>query len=482
MKTLLISTSLILGMSPLAHAAPEEGQFAVLKTEQSCDIKVPTGSKLNKAQVYFSKDCSTAFVLPGENMQGELAEPIYLAGSDDNICNAFYEQNKVRGSYQERVNALNIKIDSVASQRPKSEEDRKNLAFQLRELKKQVAYYQSQITSLMSSYDNMAALRLHYSLSSNQMDAVLAFQTANMTEPAKEGSLYPVRFMPAQLEEGVLAISNPDALIYPGRAVIKANFPGYSLDIRDKNAKDPNTTYVRMNGAISGIVDISASAYCSNKAKNQTDAQIIGRSVALNYNYNVKVQAGKKLFVNASIQTKDFLKQISKGIVTGKFERREFTEGIIAGGLMNSVTISLDDKGAKTYGLTDLVMGKHDQDDASPLALLVSKVLSNYVDHAEAKLEQLGVFVNDPDSKPREVAAGTEDQVAGTRRVCHSNSGFFGIGASSSCSTQPIIVKVDRQGISTMADNIEDTSYIQEQIIFESNETTSVPKSSLFYF
>ncbi len=479
-KYFLIINSIVSIIIPIASWASDVTQFAVLKTDKPCDINVPAG--LSKSQVYFSKDCSTAFVLPSEKLNAQISDPILLAGSDDNFCQALTQQSSSIQKYREKIMLIENLIEkSLAKLDSATSDQRSALEAQIREYRVQIQYYQNEIRGIFKPFDDMAAIRVKYTLTSGVMDSVLAFQSANLVPGANASASYPIRIMPAQISDSTLVISNPDSDAYMGRSVLKINFPGFKPSPKENLSDDPNATFVAMNGGLSGIVDISTSAFCRNKAQSTNLSQIVGRSIALNLYYNVKVQTGVKLLVDAKIKTIDFLKNISNSIVKGKFQRREFTEGVLTGGLEGSINIVIDDKG-KEYNLMSLITQKEDESELNPLAGLIGKVIKNYFERADDKLKQLGVFLEDTTPRAKEVDSGSEDVVVGQSTVCRRKSGFLGIGASSSCSSQPIIVKMDRDGVSSLALSQLDNSYIQEQILFETNQTSTVLHSSTFVY
>src|SRR5437868_598283 len=140
MKNLFIGASLILSASA-AQADNVEGQFAVLKPEKSCKIVVPEGE--SSSQVYFSKDCSTAYILPPLEMKMEVTEPVYLAGADDNLCKSIDEQSLINTQYASRIDALNKQIDkSILQMASASDSQKDSIKLQIVELRKQIASYQ----------------------------------------------------------------------------------------------------------------------------------------------------------------------------------------------------------------------------------------------------------------------------------------------------------------------------------------------------
>lgn len=373
MNKYLLTTSLILLNATLNLAHASEGQFAVLKTDRACDINVPNG--YSKSQVYFSKDCSTAFILPGEKLSGHISNPIFLAGSDDNFCNALSQQSSNYIKYYEKIHLLEDQIEkSLNKIANANSEQRASLESQIQELRKQIAIYKNEILNIFKPYDDMAAVRVKYTLTSNIMESVQAFQEANLITNSNPNVTYPIRIMPAQIADSTLVISNPDADAYMGRAVLKINFPGFKARPQEYLTDDPNATFVAMNGGLSGIVDISTSAYCRNKDQTTKINEIIGKSIALNLFYNVKVQTGIKLFVDAKIKTVDFLQNINSTITKGKFLRREFTDSVLSGGLEGSIHIALDDKG-KEYDLISLINGRDENDELNPLSGLIGKAI-----------------------------------------------------------------------------------------------------------
>ncbi|MNL18783.1 hypothetical protein D3C87_1399430 [compost metagenome] len=257
------------------------------------------------------------------------------------------------------------------------------------------------------------------------------------------------------------------------------NFPGEPAAPVAGVTRDPDAVYVSMNGGLSGIVDISTVAYCANKASGKTMEDVFAQAVAVNLVYKTRVQVGVKIEATASIQTKQFLRNMQNVIRKSKFNRGEFIADMISGGLENSLSVLIDDKG-QAYKMAELLNNDDDGTEKSLIAPLLAKFMLNYVTRAEDKLEQLGVFTKGEPLRATEVSEGTEDVKVGERQVCNSSSSLFGLIRSRVCNSYPIIVKMDRDGLSELIQSQQDDSYIQEHISYETNETTTIQHTSEF--
>lgn len=490
MKKILIGTSLIMATTPITHAGVEDGQFAVLKTTKACEVTVPAGHE--PSQVYFSKDCQSAFILPPQKMKAQVSEPLLLAGADDNYCKALDKNAATLERYQERITALSKEADkAVAKLGAANPDQRVGLELQIKETRKQIAFYKKELNTIMKPFDDMGAMRVKYTLVNDVMNSVRAFMEANPVNPENTSGLRPVRFMPAQITDSILSISNSDPENLKGRSAIRVNFPGQVAKPADIRSKDPNSVYVYMNGGMSGIVDISTSAWCKNKVGASTPKEVAAKSVAINLNYKVKVQTGVRVIIDAKIETKDFLRNMGNTITDNTYTRTDLTNHIVSGGLKNSIKIIVDDKGSE-FDMAKLIALEEDSADSAdpaskagigdliPLSTLIGKVLSNYINHAEDKLEALGIIerIQTPVAAPKD--GGYENVQVGTRTVCSSSSSWFGFVRSSSCRNEPIIVKVDQTGYSAIIDGLKDETFIQDQVLFESNQVHTVNHTSTF--
>lgn len=472
MKKLLIGAGVIATISQNVMAA--EGQFPVLKTEKSCQLVVPEG--LSSAQVYFSKDCSTAYVLPPKRMKMVVSKPVLLPGADDKFCVAMDKKLASIGAIREKIDSLNNAIFQILMSSESVHAANEN---KIKDLRRQIRQQQLEIKNIAKPYDSMPAMRAKISLANEVMESIRAFQEANRSAVSEGDSIYPVRFMPAHITDSVAAISNADPEAYAIRSVVKVDFPAESVAAPEGVTRDENTTYVAMNGGLSGVVDVSTAAYCSNKDSRASMEDVFANVIAVNLSYKVRVQVGVKVVATARIQTKDFLRNLENVIQKGKFTRGEFINDVIMGGLENSLHIMIDDKGEK-YALSDLLNNDETNSTKSLLAPLLSKFMTSYVQRAEDKLEQLGVFTKADPMRATEVPNGSEQVQTGTVRSCRSSSSWGGLFSSSSCSTAPIYVQVDHDGISRLAQDQRDDSYIQETISYETNETTTIQHTSEF--
>lgn len=472
MKKILLLAGVAASGAQIAPAA--EGQFPVLKTEKSCQLVVPEGQ--SESQVYFSKDCSTAYVLPPTKMKMKVSKPALLAGSEDNLCVIFGQKLQASTGIVKRQEKLKDALDQIMLSNDGDYSAKEN---RVRDIKRQIQLYDREVKNLMKPFDSMAAMRARVSLTNDVMESIRAFQDANKSAKSEGDKVYPVRFMPAHLTESIAVISDADEFNDNARSVVKVNFPAEPAVPVAGVTRDPNAKYLIMNGGLSGIVDISTSAYCRNKDNIASLDELFTSAVAVNLSFKTRVQVGVKVEAIAKIQTTNFLRNIESSIRKGKYMRDEFIRDVIVGGLENSLQVMIDDKGAE-YKIADLLKTDADDKGKSPLGPLLGRFMTNYVERAEDKLEQLGIFTKEEPVRAPEVQNGTESVQTGTVRKCSSSSSWGGLWKSSSCSNVPVYVQVDHDGLSAIIKDQKDESYIQESIHYETNETTTIQHTSQF--
>lgn len=486
MKTKTKTTNLIraaglcaLSMSWVQNAR-SEGQFAVLKTSEACQINVPENGTANS--YYFSHDCQTAYILPGRTIRMTVSEPVLGTGARESTCRDFQLVEARTQKTRQQIESLQNYLEQLTKEQTDGlNMDQAKLHFdKMTVVQKNIEFFEKQIAKDMAHFDQVAALTGTITVSSDQAEQVALFSRVNpltVVEP-----LRPVRIVPAVIDGAVLSFrSNQISEDYHGKTILKINFPGRAVPSVD-GVDAIESSSIAMNGGASGQVTISASAYCATKSVSPdfTNKQILANSLALNLAYKVRAQAGARLQIAARIETKDFVRVLSNTIVNGKFSRNDVVNQIVNGGLSSGLMLSIDDKGQK-LDLSDLYMSR-DEDQTNPIAGLVGKVISNFVSNAESKLIQLGILEKLDAVKAKEVAAGSEDIVVGTRTVCSSSSSWFGFLRKEHCSSSPIYVRVDRSGISEYLKTGADNSVIEQSVQFESEQTISLAHNSTFVF
>lgn len=479
-----------LGAQELPGHTPADGQFAVLKPQYSCEVNVPAGR--SSAQVYFSKDCQTAYILPSLNMKKTILKPYFTA--DTGICQRFAQVKNSLSGIEAKINSLDEKIANTEAKLEDAEDEAV-----IKMLKDKITFFKSQKDTLTSEqqtrldpYYDAAAVRTQIRVESDAMDEVAAFQAANLANVNASSKVYPVRFAPAQTTLGVLAISSMDTSKYRGRSVLKVTFPGvkYIPKKEDEGQFEPDATLINMNGSMSGIVDLSAVTYCSviesRNTKVSTDEKdlidIFNSAVALNYDFQVKVQAGVRVHMKSTLETRDFLSRMQDRVTNTAFTRAELIGTMVSGGVLNNLEIQLDDKGSQ-YDLAQIIFGNpsEDADDTKSLiAPLISKFIKSHLDRMESKLEQLGVLTTISEVRAKEIKASTTTEIGGYNSICSSSSSWFGLKKRQSCHSEPVYVQVNHDGISDLLKLNADNSSITDEMTIESNETTLVRHTSTF--
>ena len=490
MKKELILLTLVNLSSPIfAQTGPADGQFPVLKPRNACEVIVPSGK--NRSQVYFSQDCQTAYILPSTKMAKTVLKPYLLV--DNRICNEYSDTFEMLREMKPAMKELRTYIFELNKQlKDLSDENT------MRITSEKIKYFSSQLEVLeknkkdsLSRFSNIHAVRAQIRVETDIMSEVSAFQEANKGIVGTNGSVVPTRFVPAHITKSILAISPKDNEIEPeGRSTLKVSFPGikYNPQENEKNEFDGDAHLVEMNGSMSGVVDLSATTYCSNVFnqkmsyldQDQNLKTIFDSAVAINMAYQVPVQAGIRLFMNYHLSTKDFLASMRSNIVNTVYSRDEFFGQMIEGDVLNGLEIQVDDKGLE-FDLSQILLGQGEEDaekEVGTLGLLIGKFITEYMDAVESKLTKLNLLEKVPAEKAKEIAARTSSEIGGYQTTCKSKSNWF--KSSKSCNTSPIYVTVNHAGISNFLKNVTDTSTISNKVIFESNQTTTVKHNSTF--
>lgn len=487
-KTMCLSSMLLLSQSLFAGVSPADGQFAVLKPQYSCEVNVPKGR--SSAQIYFSKDCQTAYVLPSLNMRKTVLKPYVTA--DAGICNRYTQVVNSLNKVDAKIEKLDETIEKLQESYANANSDSDR-----RVLKEKLDYFQGAKESLVKERNvaldplyNTSALRAQVRVESDIMDEVAAFQTENLNAVSSAERVFPVRFAPAQTIDSLLAISSKDAKGYLGRSVLKIDFPGtrYIPTKEEKDYYSPQTTLINMNGSMSGVVDISAVSYCSALAKrkdlNPTDEEdlvsLFHSAVALNYDYQVRVQAGVRLHMKSTLEMRDFLSRIQERIVNTAFSRDQFLGAMVEGGVLNNLIIDIDDQGQEV-DLSKIVFsenGDGESENLNPMAPLIGKFIKMHLDRIEEKLEKHGLLKSVTEARAKEIQAQTRQEVGGYRTICKSSSSWF--SSHKSCRQEPVYVTVNYPGVSELLKLNSDTSKIEDEVTFETHQTTTVRHSSTF--
>lgn len=496
MKKNLLLSSLLLASSTFNTKAqvlpiPSEGQFAVLKPKYSCEVNVPSGR--SSSQVYFSQDCQTAFVLPSTNMKKTVLKPYFTA--DSGICDRLNQVKKSLYNIEDKISKLESSISKLEDKLSETEDETtiKVIKDKIDYLKLQKETYVKEQNNRLDPYYQTAAVRTQIRVESDVMDEVAAFQAANLSTVNSPGKVFPIRFVPAQITSGILAISSADPASYKGRSMLKVSFPGlaYTPNADEKEYFEKDAILLKMNGSMSGIVDLSAVSYCSvlnamGEDVSTKEADLINAfnsAVALNYDYQVKVQTGVKLHMVSHLETRDFLSRIQDKVINSAFERTELLGAMVEGGVLDNLKIELDDKGER-IDFSKVVFGQDNAEDDSGtkglVAPLIGKFIKTHLDKMENKLEQLGVLKKIDEMRAKEIKAGETTEIGGYKTICSTTSRFFGLSRNTSCHNEPIYVQIKHDGISSILKQNLDNSTIDDEVLFETNQTTTVRHTSTF--
>lgn len=463
------------------------GQFAVLKPEDACEVQIPEGRV--SSQVYFSHDCKTAYVLPSLNMKKTIMQPYLTA--DHRICHRFEQVLARTDGYDEKISKIDLAITKLQDQMAEAKDDSEVLRLekQINSLIKMKKDWSDEKIKALEPFYKTRALRTQITAMSDQMDEVAAFQLANLNVIPTNGKITPTRFVPAHITNSILAISKVDET---DETVLNIDFPSrrYIPTEEEKESYKTGTTFLEMNGALSGIVDLSAVTYCSNLKllgkEVSTDLEdlkeVFHKAVAINNDYNVRVQSGVKLHMVSSVKTLDFLSELKNEIRNSEFRRDEFVGVLMSGKLANMLEVSIDDKGSN-IDLKELLLkgdSEIEEEGVSTIGMLFGKFIQQHLDTVESKLTKLGLLEKVNEVRAKEIQAGTRTEVAGYREVCKTSSKYFGLKKTKHCSTSPVYVQVKVDGISRLLKENSDSSEIRSEMLIQTNQTLAIKHTSTF--
>lgn len=489
-RSLILSSVLMLGNVVHSEAVEAVGQFAVLKPDYACTVNVPKGR--SSSQVYFSKDCQTAYVLPSLNMRKTIIKPYFTA--DYGICNRYNQTIESLDSVDDQKKSVKATIKSLQAKYAAADDSgtQESLKIRLDYFKNALADLDRESEMVLRPFAKTAALRAQIRVESDMMEELSAFQAINIDAPVGNvnGIIYPVRFAPAQIESSLLAISAVDKSEIGHQSVLKIDFPGtrYVPSALDKGDYPSDATLINMNGSMSGIVDISAMTYCSALKKaseefsNQEDkmVEIFNSAVALNNEFQVKVQAGVKVKMISEIKTEDFLNKVERSVRNELYTRDVFQAAMISGKILNDLKIQVDDKGVELDLAKVIFTDELDSnlENLNPIVPLINKFISNHLKLVESKLKSLGLLAELTKDEFVEKQAAITSELHHYESICSSKRSLF--KKSTSCSLQPVYMQVVHSGFSRARSEVQDSSVVSQTMTFETNQTTTVKHTSTF--
>jgi hypothetical protein len=503
MKTELITSALLLGLASIGTLSaadslpprtPAEGQFAVLKPLSACGISVPSGR--SSSQVYYSKDCQTAYILPSLNMKKTILDPYFTA--DTGICARYEQVVNSLSNIDEEVKQLQSYITKLNQDYSNTDDPAvlKVISDKMSYFKKEQDFLKNQQEIALNPFYETAALRTQIRIESDIMDEVAAFQAANLTNVINGIKIFPTSIAPAQLNNGLLVISQKGVDANKGHSVLNIDFPGtlYIPAEAERSFYKNSASLINMNGSMSGIVDLSAVTFCSALKKqnlnldNGIDTEklknIFNSAVALNYDYQVRVEVGTKVHMKSTLDVRDFLSRIQSKVVNTAFTRDELFGTMTEGGVLNNLVIELDGKGGEQVDLAKKVLSSNEaenkDDSYTMIASLISKFTNAHLERLEAKLEKLGVLKVVDEAHARDVKARTTLDKTGYKSICNTSSSWFGFSRSTTCHNEPVYEEISHDGISTLLSTNVDNENITDEVTFETNTVTNVRHTSTF--
>jgi hypothetical protein len=215
--------------------------------QTSCKINIPIEEK--NPDIYVSEDCKTAFIAPISSLeQGSIKE------NGDYICDRLeFEQRNAehaKESMQKYSNLLSQFKEKLAQATTETEKAR------LQETIKTISSLYNKAARDSQLDAKLIATSVKLMLTSARERNTQAWQAANPT----------INVLPLRASSSVFEITDKK-LVEGLPPIVSISFPGADGGSPPFGPVNPKANYIYLNGGISGFVDISAQAFCTDFRK-----------------------------------------------------------------------------------------------------------------------------------------------------------------------------------------------------------------------
>ncbi|MES2527017.1 MAG: hypothetical protein V4598_08005 [Bdellovibrionota bacterium] len=474
-------------------AIPTYGQesYPVLRPENcSQSIVVPKDAN---AQLYMSKDCRTAFILPRENAVMKISSFRLGATVQENDCdNALNNEKEVQvtklslSNYEKErveyrralarklesaspdetsINAFKMLIDETTKSITETRED-------LNHLERRLPY---------SEYEG-ALMNVHMSLA--QEADVNAYREAN-----KESG---IRFQAARISSGllsfVLAKDDEEKTPTGSASILDAKIAGLGADGKDRY-KD--SRHLIINGGAGGYIKVAQPTICSlirrldNRNFNPellTAGKVTDAGFVASYLYDVPVTTKVDFKLMADTSSEDVRVAFKARAITGRTTQDTITRMVVDGKLANSLKIEFSDGGRTTSDLYENLKDdpRLNSDAGHLYSILFGHAMEKYDELVLKKLETMKLIqeITSTEITPIEGQEVIQDNVI--RECKRGGRNVFGKRGDKKCKNVVYHTRVFVPGVANVDRVSEDNTAIKLNYDASTQETFTVKHSSSF--
>lgn len=409
-----------LTLGTVANAQPKKVVHNIYPvTSPNCNLVFSQPDE--SAGVYLNDDCTAAFVLPPKT--GTVRVESANAIGNLEMCPGLSKARVRVEKYQAQVEKL---LDRSANSKLSSQEQE--------DIRKNIQLIESLIKTQFEPYDGVPGATIQISYRYPSLDS---WAGEFLRRNPNVGADYGLKFYPAPISDSILVFSAIDQLKSKVQLspVVMAAIPGMT-----PANSDPTKligTAIVSNGDASGLVVLSLAGVCGSDAAkvdavNLKDVQSLAANLVANVTYTVPVMGS--VGYSASLDSDMALENWTKSIASRtQFSKHESADLFSQGSAGAAFQFSVKDYGSRINS---------DEDKANFYSKIREEVRLRLAGNLVEQMALAGFLeMSAPAPRANAPEPGTVDQVR-TRTECRSNSGFFGIGGSSSCNEVPYIVKV----------------------------------------
>lgn len=458
-KLLVLSLFLVVG------ALCANDNVAVLKPDQTCSINIPKGVH---SPVYFSKDCSVAYVLPSQKIKKTIFKPYFIGTAG--ACERYEQASTIADNYKKMTFDIVNHVKQLKHQ-SRMETNLKKII----KINDQILAYNQQLIELNKLQNNIykpfyesTAVRAQIRVESDILDEVSLFKAANIQNAS-------LKIVPAEIGDAYLAISKKSNL---ETSALGTSFAG-TVSSKDID----NVILIKMNGQMNGIVDLSTATYCEAIRKSNDSAteekelrKVFDSAVAINMDYEVRLQAGVKVNIGASLES-DFLAQFQKKLIKKSYTKQGLIQELVNENLINKLLLKVDYEKDEEFSMKDLLAKDlKDSNAISSLGPMVGEFVRLFSNQLYQKLTDLKIInsIDKLDAEELEANVSRDSEICDTRKISWMP------WADSVCKSETVFVKINNEIIADLLNkNIEISLYNQE-MGYEPDRTILIKNTSAF--
>ncbi len=458
---------------------------------QLCPNNVRRPGNGANGYLYYSKRCTTAYVVPRQEAEFKLqGHPAPGPAVTENWCSLVDDTANDIKAQNTSLRGISEKIGRLEEQMVEADTEKQTLIERkINILKGNSERINKEVAALKKRYDDIEGHSFQVSFATGIDADIEAYRTSN-TDTALPGDLdillpedrgQSVRFDAAPISNGVLEFVAKEADDVGMKKVLSARIPGLSASGQDEF--NINSSYVNANGGMSGKLTLTLGGSCAllkDKGRFSINKPITSESMSAylvaNFTYEVPVQVEYGYEANLKVKAKDLRAEARRVITNGAngLSRTDFMQKFLNGklkqdfvfrwkspGPMGTEPKLSSNSGSLPFEVSALVKESMMEKVADRMALL------GYI------IKRTSKDINIPDVK-----AGHTTHMR-VMRYCTTRK-FLGVTYDRSCEDREEYYHIPADGLSVGTDSVADNSEEEFHEIVDIESVTRILHTSTF--